>query len=197
MRELIPVEEVKNFTYYKTSRESVKIIKEYQKAEIRAVLKISVADFAVQEGEFKKICICREENNEEILPFSRTYYTEHMLELYDAIGLESENDDFSQVTNDENGCIVFPAALKTKDISIDSIPMEMCDIKIVPASVVDETIQNTPTKKKGLSAGAIAGIVVAVVAVVGLIVAVAVYFALKRKSKDFIYEDKDEDSVGI
>ena len=177
--EVLPINKGEVIRYYKYVEGSVQIIKKYSYDDVDK-MKFSVkiesipASNSLLEEERKRICIYNDVDG-FIIPFSRTNMNENMDELYEILGIMIESDDdYSNVDNDEDGCIIAPAKILTKD------EIKFSDLSI---SVIDIKPRNDKSNNNKLSKGQIAGIVVGVilgVAVIVTVVIVIIYFKKKK-----------------
>lgn len=114
-----------------------------------------------------------------------------MDELLDALGFDTEDGDFGQLTNDENGCIYFNTDfIKTNDIKEPGL--EACDLPINDKTIKIDSSNMRFKPKSKVSIGLIIGIIAAVIVVVVIIVIVV--FVIKKKKKKMEEEEANENS---
>ena len=137
LSEIFTLSTSSTYIYYKTFKDSLKTVK-IQKPKALSVkledgkaaykkISGSVVDPAITNP--KRICIYAD-NSAQIIPFSRKYVTNKMETLYkNGLGFNIVDDDYSQITNDEDGCIVFDSQLLTGEFRYN-LPASVTDLNI-------------------------------------------------------------------
>lgn len=205
-RELIPVDAGKEFVYYKTYSQPIKLIREYyndERSSFLSSLKIKIDDNRKSkiDGFLRTRTICLLDDNNEILPFSRKFIENDMNSFLKAIGV-SENVDYNKFFNDQNGCIVFdPKFIESNDLN--NISKRVCDLyssddkglitDIDKSNILFEAGGKDPQQQKKMII-IIVVVVVIVVVVIAIIITVCV---IRKKKKNTKYNDssvEDENS---
>lgn len=182
--EAIKVKANQPITYYKYSKDRVRILKKYDDSTLKITPKIEdVSDSSSLLESTKRICLYNDEDN-FIIPFSRKSSQENIDEFYQKLGIKIEtDDDYQKVSSDEDGCITVPAEMLTKsEISLADLPQDAADIKFEKPE--DNHNPDPDKKKNGIPMGAIIGIVVGAVVVVAIIVVVAVILVRRKRARD-------------
>ncbi|KAK8835764.1 hypothetical protein M9Y10_040584 [Tritrichomonas musculus] len=137
LSEIFTLSTSSTYIYYKTFKDSLKTVK-IQKPKALSVkledgkaaykkISGSVVDPAITNP--KRICIYAD-NSAQIIPFSRKYVTNKMETLYkNGLGFNIVDNDYSQITNDEDGCIVFDSKLLTGEFRYN-LPASVTDLNI-------------------------------------------------------------------
>lgn len=174
LTEIIKAKGGENLRYFKTYNDAINI-QIIEKVPSSFSLKLDDAKSsskALAESGRKRICVYGDDEN--IYPFSRKIFLENMKTiLVDDFGLNVPTDDYSKIATDADGCIEFESSYLPGD--------EEFSFK---ENYIDFFDHQSPSssKKKGLSTGAIVGIVIGCLAAVAIIVVVVVVLKKKKNS---------------
>lgn len=135
--EAIKLNAEQSFNYYKTYKESIQTISGYSDDPIVVNPKYETLP---TKSSFKRVCLYDDETK-NIIPFSRKYYTENLNDLLTQLNLKVPENDYSGISSDENGCVVFPASLLPSEDAKIYLTKEVSDIPIVPIERPDIDIK--------------------------------------------------------
>lgn len=214
LRELIPVEAGKSFTYYKSYSEPIKFIREYYKDSDSSSSSLSsdsrsLSKFSVKikidddrnskiEGFLRTRTICLYDDD-FIVPFSRKFIEKDFLSFLKMLGV-SENIDYNYLINDENGCIIFdPKFIDNNDFNVAK---QVCDIYQNEETDVIENVDKSnmffekggkdPQQRKRMI---IIIVVVVVIVVVVIVLIVALCIIIRKRKARRRYDSSDEGNV--
>ncbi|KAK8878428.1 hypothetical protein M9Y10_005201 [Tritrichomonas musculus] len=138
--EAIPVKSGEKIDYYKTYKESISKITSYTSTEPISIVPKYESSKTRDATNEKRVCLYKSDDSTVILPFSRKYFSEHLEELLEQLHINVQNDDYSGINSDDDGCIVFPSSFLPSgetNIEIKHLVKEVCDIPIVEINIED------------------------------------------------------------
>lgn len=192
LAELIPVKAGESFIYYKTYPEPIKFIREYPlNARSDGSLfnvKLKVIDSRRSDikgfSRTRKLCLFDNDNN-IIVPFSRKFVDKDFNKFLDVIGV-SDNIDYSFLTSDQYGCIVFDPKF-INNTEYDMVPKQVCDLfsndidgvitEVDKSEAFFEKGGSDPQQRKKI----IIIVVIVIIVIIAVIVIVIVICVIKKK----------------